>query len=386
MRKTDIFGINIPELGDPSDITVVSDAITAVENSTGCKIEFMDAIYSGNTISLSCKTRTNTYIEYYNGMAIAFVAPTDIQEGKSISIKIDNLPQQPFNNIAFAKSGSLVFIKYNTSGGFTSVINGSKVINNLTSGGVNSPLSAEMGRQLQNNKVSKTGDIMTGSLAIKTNTWSEIQFNDSDNKRIGTVGSDIALKKTFLHDYESQSGVDIYTDGRMEIFAKNLITPSKEGIAAINDIYSILQKNSGLDFDQNLLYLNDSGTKMQGKIYFDRLAQGMFECIQTTTTTVNDTTYFKNISNKENSARLSNLVEFKIKDFVLGNKRIYPKEISYEGNFDIGKVITAICIDDVGDCSSESVFIKDNRIIVSATRFSNADISPSSITVRVIYV
>ena len=68
------------------------------------------------------------------------------------------------------------------------------------------------------------------------------------------------------------------------------------------------------------------------------------------------------------------------------NKEIYSKEIIYKGDFDIGKVITAICIDDVGDCSSESVIIQDNRIVVSATRLFNTDISPSSVTVRVIYV
>lgn len=68
------------------------------------------------------------------------------------------------------------------------------------------------------------------------------------------------------------------------------------------------------------------------------------------------------------------------------NKEIYSKEIIYKGDFDIGKVITAICIDDVGNCSSESVFISDNRITASATRSFDVDLSPSSLTVRVIYV
>ena len=151
-------------------------------------------------------------------------------------------------------------------------------------------------------------------------------------------------------------------------------------------ILKALQGNAGIKFDENLLYLNDSGTKKKGYCYIDKLTDGIFECIQETTTTVNNATYFKNFSNKENSDRLSNLIEFKIKDFVLVNKKIDSKEIIYKGDFDIGKVITAICIDDVGDCSSESVIIQDNRIVVSATRLFNTDISPSSVTVRVIYV
>ena len=91
-------------------------------------------------------------------------------------------------------------------------------------------------------KVSKTGDTMTGPLAIKTGAWSEIQFNDGDNKRIGTVGSDISLKKTFLHAYETQSGIDVYTDGRVDIFAKNLNTSNKEVIAAINELNNEVDK------------------------------------------------------------------------------------------------------------------------------------------------
>lgn len=72
-------------------------------------------------------------------------------------------------------------------------------------------------------------------------------------------------------------------------------------------ILKALQGNTGIKFDENLLYLNDAGTKNVGFCYLDRLTDGIFECIQETTTTVNNATYFKNFSNKENSDRLSNL-------------------------------------------------------------------------------
>lgn len=70
-------------------------------------------------------------------------------------------------------------------------------------------------------------------------------------------------------------------------------------------IIKVLQGNTGIKFDENLLYLNDSGTKKKGYCYLDKLTDGIFECIQGTTTTVNNATYFKNFSNKENADRLS---------------------------------------------------------------------------------
>ena len=77
-------------------------------------------------------------------------------------------------------------------------------------------------------------------------------------------------------------------------------------------IIKALQGNTGIKFDESLLYLNDSGTKKKGYCYIDKLTDGIFECIQETTTTVNNATYFKNFSNKENSDRLSNLGESKL--------------------------------------------------------------------------
>ena len=72
-------------------------------------------------------------------------------------------------------------------------------------------------------------------------------------------------------------------------------------------IYKALQGNGGLKFDENLLYLNDSGVKKTGYYYLDRLTEGIFECIEQTETMVNNSSLFKNISNKANSDKLENL-------------------------------------------------------------------------------
>lgn len=72
-------------------------------------------------------------------------------------------------------------------------------------------------------------------------------------------------------------------------------------------ICDLLENNSGSNFDPNLLFLNDPGTKTQGKIYFDKNKKGMFKCIKQTTGTVNSTEFFEDISNNANSDRLNNL-------------------------------------------------------------------------------
>ena len=73
-------------------------------------------------------------------------------------------------------------------------------------------------------------------------------------------------------------------------------------------IYDLIENNSGLNFDPNLLFLNDAGTKTQDKIYFDRNKKGLFRCTQTTTATTNSTAYFEDISNKSSADRLANLI------------------------------------------------------------------------------
>ena len=77
-------------------------------------------------------------------------------------------------------------------------------------------------------------------------------------------------------------------------------------------IYDLIENNSGLNFDPNLLFLNDAGTKTQDKIYFDRNKKGLFRCTQTTTATTNSTTYFEDISNKSSADRLTNLISIQV--------------------------------------------------------------------------
>ena len=79
-------------------------------------------------------------------------------------------------------------------------------------------------------------------------------------------------------------------------------------ISDAKGLYDLIESNSGLNFDSNLLYLNDAGTKYVNKIYFDRNKKGLFKCISQTTSTTNSTSYFVDISNEANADQLRNLI------------------------------------------------------------------------------
>lgn len=126
-------------------------------------------------------------------------------------------------------------------------------------------------------------------------------------------------------------------------------------------IFRALQGNVGIKFDDKLLYLNDAGTKRVGYCYLDKLKDGIFECISSTTSTVNNSSYFKNISNKENSDRLDNLFK------VVWDENVYLG--SLEPNTVIGDIIipnnTALLIFDM---ISGGV---DGSVISTITQYRN---------------
>lgn len=82
---------------------------------------------------------------------------------------------------------------------------------------------------------------------------------------------------------------------------------AKESDEKGKDLFEMIQGNSGIKFDKNLIFLNDEGEKKKGNVYLDRLQNGLFECIQTTSTKVNNSLCFKNFSNNELSNRIDNL-------------------------------------------------------------------------------
>lgn len=116
MRKSNFYGVDVPELGDRADITVVSQAIIDGEDNQSGRIEHLEATNSGTTLILSSETRADKLIKYYNGLSIQFVSPVNITAGNSYKIKIDNLAEQPYNNKTDIKAGDIVQAYYGASG------------------------------------------------------------------------------------------------------------------------------------------------------------------------------------------------------------------------------------------------------------------------------
>ena len=121
------------------------------------------------------------------------------------------------------------------------------------------------------------------------------------------------------------------------------------------DLYDMLENNGGINIDTALLYLNDAGTKTAGKVYFDKNKKGLFECIKTTTNTVNSTEFFVDISNKASSDRLANLPKIifdgKVKTFII------PTEYREAKLF----LVTFFAIQDSTMSDTMTVFIKNNE-------------------------
>ena len=104
----------------------------------------------------------------------------------------------------------------------------------------------------------------------------------------------------------TKPGIDSYVEEKKEDLKGN---PGEQGLPG-RDLLNELQGTIGMKFDENLKYLNDEGTKRVGFCYLDKLTAGIFECIKETTAVVNDSACFVNFSNKENSDRLGNLLQF----------------------------------------------------------------------------
>lgn len=116
MRKSEYYGVNVPELGDRADITVVSQAIIDSENNQSGKVENMKATVSGTIISLTSETRQDALLKYYNGLAVQFISPVNASAGSSYKIKIGNLTEQPYNNKVDIKVGDIVQAIYGSTG------------------------------------------------------------------------------------------------------------------------------------------------------------------------------------------------------------------------------------------------------------------------------
>lgn len=447
MRQTEYYKQDIPELGDPSDITVVSDAIADGEVNQSGKIEYMSATNSGNEISLKSNSRMANNANYYNGMGFVFKTPIALNKSdNTYTLKVDNLTAQPFKVKTPAVIGDIITVFYDTTNGFVftnSPIPKSSAIN---SNSEETLATSKAVKTLNDNKVNKSGDTITGLLqttapsnAVKimsnnnqaqyiewtknnvrkviygfesansndkfslngyNNTFLDISgftsltarlayadlgnalrlgygknfanispennnvkalkffnesvganayFNlesngtlvldttDSNNgrsydisfKRKGDERGQIGATngKVFLWNRKSNKSIDLNDDGTVSIPSNNLRTSSKDLVGAINENQKLIINNSGLPYDENLLYLNDVGTKKKDYFYLDRNKKGLFRCLKQTTETINSAEFFEEIDNRLLSDKF-NSCKFKT-IFQQNWLTIYENAISY---------------------------------------------------------
>ena len=194
---------------------------------------------------------------------------------------------------------------------------------------INQSITTEGNKQLEaigmkSNEIITTGDQKIE--AITQEATSQISSITSEGtKQIATIGNK-GTEET--KKVQNQGTVSLETiiniQKQIEQLLKNqeaignaLALNGKTGIQYDKEIQSV----AGMNFDPDLQYLNDAGTKKVGFCYLDRLTDGIFECIKQTTAVVNDSACFRNFSNKENSDRLGNLSYYKetyIRDYTDG--------------------------------------------------------------------
>lgn len=177
MRTSEYYGIDVPELGDRADITVVSDAIVENEKNQSGKIENMGASISDTIIELTSEVRTKKLLKYYNGLSVQFISPVNADAGASYKIKIDDLAEQPYNNQVEIKVGDIVNAIYVSTGFVTAsppmhndvARKSTQIIagNGLTGGG-------DLSENRTVNVASADDSIIVGVDNIKVNTYNGV--------------------------------------------------------------------------------------------------------------------------------------------------------------------------------------------------------------------
>ena len=149
---------------------------------------------------------------------------------------------------------------------------------------------------------------------------------------INFTGQGLLADKKYVDDSiaDFETGYNItLNDIRNKINSKMVAGTLINSMNTGENIVKALQGNAGLNFDPNLLYLDNIGTKTKGYVYLDSRVKGVFECLNTTSSTANETVNFLNISNKSNSDKLENL-------FNIETKKVNGSLVKKLGEYDVG--------------------------------------------------
>ncbi len=217
MRQTAYYKQDIPELGDPSNITVVSNAIADGEVNQSGKIEYMNATNSGNEISLKSNSRMANNASYYNGMGFIFKTPIALNKSDTTyTLKVDNLTAQPFKVKMQAVVGDVITVFYDTPNGFVFT---------------NSPIPKSSAIN------SNSEETLATSKAVKT-------LNDNKTDKGGYTGTAQDLK----------NAIDKKANNTITITAGNGLDGG--GDLSANRTINVVSKNDGIIVNPNDIQLN----------------------------------------------------------------------------------------------------------------------------------
>lgn len=351
MRTSEFYGVQVPELGDRADITVVSQAIIDGEDNQSGKVENLKATSSGSTITLTSETRSDKLVKYYNGLAIQFISPVNASAGTSYKIKIDNLAEQPFNNKVDIKVGDIVQAVYGSTG-FVSAntpiprsssvastseitVATSKAVKQAYDKGVeglnkaNTKLDAgsvsvdyNSGKKIEDkikDKFDKTGGTITGN--VKIETTDNVQSLAIVNPAVGSVrnstmylgfrnnvarirlfGGSNVIRDNGFNIEANEDKVLFRVDNNGDIFAKGtdkcLTLKTKEFLG-----------NSGVSA---IMYIQDAGTKTKGNGYVDKVTGRLYRCLETTEEVNIKPELFEPADNINTSKKFDDLVKYKV--------------------------------------------------------------------------
>ena len=324
MRKSDFYGVDVPELGDRADITVVSQAIIDGENNQSGRVEHLEATNSGTTLILSSETRADKLIKYYNGLSVQFVSPVNINAGNSYNIKIDNLAKQPYNNKIDIKLGDVVvaiygesgFVSYGTTLPRSSSVKSDSEVSIATSKSVKTAYDKGVEALNKANTKLDAGDVTEDyNTAEKIeNIIKEIQENKADKtvKILAgnglTGGGDLSSDKTF-NVVSANDGIIVNKDNIQLNPVNGLSNSSTTRALAANQGLILDNKDKGIVGGYNGKFPLTSATK--GNIYLLENTQKYYICItdyngsKLTTPNAN----FEELSVYTNRSKLDNLFE-----------------------------------------------------------------------------
>lgn len=191
-----------------------------------------------------------------------------------------------------------------------------QTLTNLNNNKLDKGAYTKTASDLDNSKYDKTGGKLTGTVEIDTTAGLNLSRTEflTGGVRKGYVGrvEDAVNPYVGFHNYISGKYLRTFDDGSTEIGANNLNTPTKEVVAAINEELTFITNNAGRKIG-DLFYIQNVGTKLIGQYYFDKNTYGLYKCLNTTTSTNNDSNFVDDsnfaiaLLARDNQTRLVNL-------------------------------------------------------------------------------